>query len=60
MGWENAVEAFDDGASLAPLPVIIFNPLSLASAIDIAQFDVPVLAVSSKIVSNKGSRVTKV
>jgi len=46
-------------SSLAPLPVIIFNPLSLASAIDIAQFDVPVLAGSSKIILDKGSRVTK-
>jgi len=36
-------------------PVIIYSPLSLASAIDIAQFEIPAPGESSKIMSDKGS-----
>jgi hypothetical protein len=43
MGWESAVEAFDDGVFTGSTPGNYFSPLSLASAIDIAQFDVPCL-----------------
>jgi hypothetical protein len=59
MGWESAVEAFDDGVFTGSTPGNYFSPLLSLLQSTLPNLTSLSMAVSSKIISDKGSRVTK-
>jgi hypothetical protein len=54
---KNAVD--DEFFSRSTICRLIYSPMSLASAIDIAQFDIPALANFPKMISNRVSQFNK-